>query len=63
MNEILYLVIMSASSVLSLFILAKLLGKRQVAQFEFMDYAIGISIGSISAEMATDINDSPFITI
>lgn len=55
MNEILYLVILSVSSVVYLFLIAKLLGKRQVAQLEFVDYIIGISIGSISAEMATDL--------
>ena len=59
MSEILYLVILSVSSVVSLFIIAKLLGKRQVAQLEFVDYIIGISIGSISAEMATDVSDKP----
>ena len=59
MNEILYLLIAATSSVVSLFIIAKLLGKRQIAQLEFVDYVIGISIGSISAEMATDINDKP----
>lgn len=59
MDNLLYLIILSLSSVLALFILAKLLGKRQVAQLEFMDYVIGISIGSIAAEMATDINDKP----
>lgn len=59
MKEILYLLITALSSVIALFIIAKLLGKRQVAQLEFVDYIIGISIGSISAEMATDINDKP----
>jgi len=59
MNEILYLLIMSISSVLSLFIIAKLLGKRQIAQLEFVDYVIGISLGSISAEMSTDVSDKP----
>ena len=59
MNDLLYLIMLSVSSVVSLFIIAKLLGKRQVAQLEFMDYVIGISIGSIAAEMATDINDKP----
>lgn len=59
MNDLLYLVVLSLSSVVALFVIAKLLGKRQVVQLEFMDYVIGISIGSISAEMATDINDKP----
>ena len=59
MNEIVYLIILSASSVVALFIVAKLLGKRQIAQLEFVDYIIGISIGSIAAEMATDVNEKP----
>lgn len=37
-----------------LFLLSKILGKKQVAQLEFNDYVIGISIGSIAAQMAID---------
>lgn len=59
MNPILYLIILSSTSVVFLFLIAKLLGKRQVSQLDFMDYVIGISIGSIAAEMATDINEKP----
>ena len=59
MNEFWYLIIVAVSSVLALFIIAKLLGKKQIAQLNFVDYIIGISIGSIAAEMATDINDKP----
>lgn len=36
------------------------MGKKQIAQLEFIDYVMGISIGSISAEMATDVSDTPF---
>lgn len=50
---------MSLTSVCVLFVISKLLGKKQIAQLEFIDYAIGISIGSIAAEMATDIGDKP----
>lgn len=60
MNEILKLLIFSFSSVLFLFLISKLMGKKQIAQLEFIDYVMGISIGSIAAEMATDINDTPF---
>ena len=59
MNEFWYLIIVAVSSILALFIIAKLLGKKQIAQLNFVDYIIGISIGSIAAEMATDINDKP----
>lgn len=42
-----------------LFIISKILGKKQIAQLEFIDYAIGISLGSIAAEMSTDA-ETPF---
>ena len=38
-----------------LFIIAKILGKKQIAQLDFMDYIIGISLGSIAADMAFDV--------
>ncbi len=50
---------MSIVSIFVLFIFSKMLGKRQIAELEFMDYIIGISIGSIAAEMATDFGDKP----
>lgn len=59
MNELVYLLIMATTSVLSLFVLSKLIGKKQIAQLEFIDYILGISIGSIAAEMATDVDDKP----
>lgn len=44
----------SIFSFVSLFIIAKLLGKKQVAQLTVVDYVIGISLGSISAQWCTD---------
>ncbi|MDR2201456.1 MAG: DUF421 domain-containing protein [Clostridiales bacterium] len=49
----------SALSFAVLFVLAKLLGKKQIAQLDFVDYVIGISIGSIAAEMTFD-DSTPF---
>ena len=57
---ILKLLLFSTISVVYLFIISKLLGKKQIAQLEFIDYVLGISIGSIASEMATDINETPF---
>lgn len=37
-----------------LFIIAKIMGKKQIAQLDFIDYIIGISLGSIAASMAFD---------
>ena len=53
-----WVLINSVVSFVYLFIISKLLGKKQIAQLEFIDYAVGISLGSIAAEMAT--TDKPF---
>lgn len=42
-------------SIVVLFILAKLMGYREVSEMSMFDYINGITIGSIAAEMATDI--------
>ncbi len=60
MSPIVKVVIFSLSSVVYLFVLSKLLGKKQIAQLDFIDYVMGISIGSIAAEMATDTSQNPF---
>lgn len=41
-------------SVCLLFIMAKIIGPRQLAQMTFYDYALGISTGSIAAATAVD---------
>lgn len=38
-----------------LFLIAKLNGHKQIAQLDFFDYITGITIGSIAAEMATEL--------
>ena len=43
----------SIGSVIVLFLLTKLMGNRQMSQLSMFDYIIGITIGSIAAEMAT----------
>lgn len=59
LQPIYWVLINSVVSFVYLFIISKLLGKKQIAQLEFIDYAVGISLGSIAAEMATDA-DKPF---
>ena len=39
----------------ALFLVAKFIGHKQIAQLDFFDYITGITIGSIAAEMATDL--------
>lgn len=45
-------------SVAALFIITKIMGHKQVAQLDFFDYISGITIGSIGAELATEL-DAP----
>lgn len=45
----------SLLSLVSLFLLAKIMGHKQVAQLDFFDYINGITIGSIAAELATEL--------
>ena len=44
-------------SYLALFVSAKLVGRKQISQLDFMDYITGITIGSIAAELATDLEN------
>ncbi|MCI5526922.1 MAG: DUF421 domain-containing protein [Oscillospiraceae bacterium] len=41
----------------ALFLVAKFIGHKQIAQLDFFDYITGISIGSIAAEMATELEE------
>ena len=41
----------------ALFICAKVVGRKQISQLDFMDYITGITIGSIAAELATDLEN------
>ena len=40
-----------------LFVLTKIMGRKQVAQLDFFDYINGITIGSIAAELATELEE------
>ena len=42
-------------SVAALFIIAKIMGHKQISQLDFFDYVSGITIGSIAAELATEL--------
>lgn len=58
-QSIYWVLINSGVAFVYLFIISKLLGKKQIAQLEFIDYTVGISLGSIAAEMATN-TETPF---
>lgn len=41
----------------ALFLIAKFIGHKQIAQLDFFDYITGITVGSIAAEMATELEE------
>lgn len=45
-------------SFLVLLLLTRLMGRKQISQLSLFDYVTGISIGSIAAEMATDLDQN-----
>ncbi len=53
----LLLCLTALGSFVALFLIAKLAGHKQIAQLDFFDYITGISIGSIAAEMATELEE------
>ena len=63
--DIVKVILTSLFSVVSLFIITKILGHKQVAQLDFFDYINGITIGSIAAELATELEapHKPFIAL
>ena len=63
--DIIKVVCTSGFSVLALFIITKIMGHKQVAQLDFFDYISGITIGSIAAELATELETpiKPFIAL
>lgn len=55
--ELLQVALTSVASVITLFLLSKLMGNKQISQLSMFDYIIGISIGSIAAEFATELEN------
>lgn len=53
--EILKVILTALLSAASLFIIAKIMGHKQMSQLDFFDYITGITIGSIAAELATEL--------
>ena len=51
------IVLSSLLSYAALFICAKVIGRKQISQLNFLDYITGITIGSIAAELATDLEN------
>ncbi len=55
--EIVKVVLTSFLSAAALFIIAKIIGHKQISQLDFFGYITGITIGSIAAELATELEE------
>ncbi len=55
--ELLWVLVLSLVSLGVLFLLCKLIGKQQIAQMTAFDYVNSITIGSIAAELATNLEE------
>ncbi|HOA91012.1 MAG: DUF421 domain-containing protein [Bacillota bacterium] len=56
MPQGLIVLIRSTFSFFTLFVLTRVMGRRQISQLNFFDYVNGITIGSIAATLAIDIS-------
>lgn len=54
-SELLNVTVRAISSLITLFLVTKMLGKKQVSQLSLFDYVIGISIGNFAAEMTINL--------
>lgn len=63
--DVLKVILTSFLSAASLFIIAKITGHKQMSQLDLFDYVTGITIGSIAAEMATELENplKPFVAM
>ena len=59
LDKVLQTAASSFIAIIALFILARIMGKKQMSQLNFFDYVIGITIGSIASEYAVVRNIHP----
>lgn len=60
MGESVVILIRSTVAFLSLLVFSRMLGKTQMAQLTFFEYVTGITIGSIAAELTTNLGVRPW---
>lgn len=56
MPELVLILLRSLVAFLLLFLMTRIMGKKQISQLTFFDYCVGITIGSIAATMSVDQN-------
>lgn len=57
LKEVINVIITSLVSIIVMYLLTKLMGEKQIHQLNMFDYMVGITIGSIAAELATDLEN------
>ncbi len=55
--QIINVILTSILSAVALFVIAKIMGHKQMSQLDFFNYITGITIGSIAAELATELEE------
>lgn len=55
MEDLLDVIIRALLSLITLFVVTKLIGKKQVSELSVFDYTVGISIGNFAAEMTLNL--------
>ena len=53
--EFFHIFIKSLGSIIALFIFTKAMGKKQISQLNLFDYVVGITIGSVAADVSIDL--------
>ena len=56
MPELVLILLRSIAAFLVLFLMTRIMGRKQISQLTFFDYCVGITIGSIAATMSVDQN-------
>ena len=56
--DIIKIISLSLGSLVILFLLTKLMGNREISQLTMFDYIVGITLGSIAAEMSTSLENN-----
>ncbi len=63
MPLVLEAIIRSIIAFLSLILIVRLIGKQQIAEVTFFDYIVGITIGSIAANVSVQLNENTYATL
>lgn len=58
MADWLHIVIRAFSSLVIIFVMTRVLGKKQISQLNFFEYVIGITLGDLAGAISTDVNSN-----